>query len=145
MVVKKKNRYHVQCFCTRCLRSCLFLIHVDHEPYSDHIQSNFSNCRLWKIFLEDVRPRNFFPFHYCFYFCVSSSSFFFFCIDRKVIICNTSQHCLLFQTRSIYGACCFSEETYNLNSQTKWATGNAHNIFQFLLEFSMECYYIEAM
>lgn len=57
---------------------------------------------LWKIFLEDVRLNVFFFF-------ISSSVLFLFlclylafCIDHKVIIYNTSQNCLLFQSRTIY-------------------------------------------
>lgn len=144
----------------------------------NHIQSNFSDYMLWKIFLRGVRLGNFwknffslsvlFLFLCCccclfffsfsffsFFFCGSGGGiifclfflpfFFFFGIDSKVKICETSQNCLLFQTRSIYGACCFSEEMHNLNSQTKMGNWQFSNISQFLLEFSMECHYIEAM
>lgn len=34
-------------------------------------------------------------------------------------------------------ACCFSGEMHNLNSQTKWATGSAHDTFPFLFDFSL--------
>lgn len=63
----------------------------------NRVHFSFSNYVLWKIFLECVRLK-YFPFQYDFYSCV----LFGFCIDSKVIIYNTRQNCLLFQTRSIY-------------------------------------------
>lgn len=88
---------------------------------------------LWKILLESMRLKTLFPFQCCFLMYFFKGQF----ITQPKLSSLSNQIHLCVEPIASLRKC----NIYG--TQTKWATGNAHIIFQFSLEISMECYYIK--